>query len=71
MLITCDFNYPCISWEGFEADNKHVKFLDLVQERFFFLKFTYDTKLFGVLTSCDDVEMMRADLCRLCDWSKE
>ena len=31
VIIMGDFNYPSISWESFEADNKDVKFLDLVQ----------------------------------------
>ena len=35
------------------------------------LKFADDTKLFGVVTNLDDVKNMRADLHRLCDWSKD
>ena len=35
------------------------------------LKITDDTKLFGVLSNGDDVENMRTDRSRLCDWSKE
>ena len=35
------------------------------------LKIANDTNLFGVVTNGDDVEKMRTDLGRQCDWSKE
>ena len=31
-----DFKYPSISCESFQADNKDVKFLDLVQDCFLY-----------------------------------
>ena len=31
VVIMGDFKYPGINWEGFEADNKDVTFLESVQ----------------------------------------
>ena len=37
-MIMGFFNCPSINWEDFEADNKDVKFLDLVQDCFFYIR---------------------------------